>query len=96
MRCGGIGKIENLNDLGTFLAKGRRFESQILNNIFFFCFFLNIVLCSLWQEINTFNSKTFRCYLVFNTFFKCLIANQMVISNETRNGGAQFSRNCIM
>ena len=42
MRCGGIGKIENFNDLGTFLAKGRRFESQISNNIFFvFRFFLN-------------------------------------------------------
>ena len=33
--------IVNFNDLETFLAKGRRFESQILNNIFFFRFFLN-------------------------------------------------------
>ena len=27
--------MENFDDLGMFLAKGRRFESQILNNIFF-------------------------------------------------------------
>ena len=55
------------NDLGTFLAKGRRFQSQILNNFFFFFFrfFFNTqVLCGLWQEINTFNSKIVRCYLV--------------------------------
>ena len=75
MRCGSIGWIENFNDLGTFLVKGRRFESQILNTIYFlfFAFVLNTqVLCSLWQEINTFNSKIFRCYLVLLIrFLKC-------------------------
>ena len=40
MRCGGIGLIENFNDLGMFLAKGHRFESQISNNIFVFRFYL--------------------------------------------------------
>ena len=63
MRRGGIGYIENLNDLGMFLAKDRRFESRILNNIFFFAL-VKTVLCNLWQEINTFNSRIFMCYLV--------------------------------
>ena len=80
------------------LAKGRRFEPQILRNFFVFrCFFfLNTVLCSLWREINTFNSKILRCYLVLLIPFLNVKVNQMVISNETRYREAQFSRNCIM
>ena len=34
--------MENFDDLGMFLAKGHSFESQILNNIFFFVFFFLI------------------------------------------------------
>ena len=54
-----------------FLAKDHGFESQILNNIFVFRFFFSeyTVLYSLWQEINTFNSKIFRCYLVLLILF---------------------------
>ena len=47
-------------------------------------------------KINTFNSKIFRCYLVLLILFSNVKVNQMVISNETRNREAQFSRNCIM
>ena len=53
-----------LDDLGMFLAKGRRFESQILNNIFF---------------LNTqFNSKIFRRYLVLLILFsnQMVISNE--------------------